>query len=129
MGRKEKKTDLYIFISGEGPAQLRGEGGFSDTSLPAQHKDFPFDPCQPLIDHWYRRWVLGRRFCLAGRTDVLVRTPLACVDLARQIRFRAWTVVGRIRRHVRRLLDGDHNVDKEVVAVVDNVQDEKSYND
>jgi len=106
--RREMKYHLYVFISGEGPTELGGEGGFPDSPLPAQYEDFPFDPSEPLVDHWNRRRVLGCRLGLTGRTDVLVRTPFAGVHLARQVRFCAWTVVGRVRRHVRRLLYGDH---------------------
>ena len=104
----KKKHHLHIFISGESPTQLGGESRFSNSSLPAQYEDFPFHPREPLVDHRDRRWVLGRRFGLARRTDVLVRTPLACIHLARQVRFRAWTVVGCVRRHIRRLLYREH---------------------
>ena len=112
--RREMKYHLYVFISGECPTELRGEGGFPDSPLPAQDKDLPFDPSKPLVDHRDRRRVLSCRLGLTGRTDVLVRTPLAGVHLARQIGFCAWTVVGRVRRHVRGLLYGDHTgiVDK-----------------
>jgi hypothetical protein len=102
------KTHLDVFISGESPAQLGGEGGFSDSSLPAQYEDLPFNPCKSLVDHRDRRRVLGCGFGLARRTDVLVRAPLACVYFARQVRFCAWTVVGCVRGHVRGLLYGDH---------------------
>ena len=107
--REEMKHHLYVFISGEGPTELGGKRRFSDPSFPAQYKDLPFNPCKPLVDHWDRRRVLRCcRFGLTRRTDVLVWTPFAGVHLARQVGFCAWTVVGRVRRHVRGLLYGDH---------------------
>ena len=120
-GGEKKKDYLHVFISSEGPAQLGGEGGFSDSPLPAQYEDFSFDPRKPFVDHWDRRRVLGRRFGLTRRTDVLVRTPFASVHLACQVRLGAWTVVGCIRRDVCWLLYGDHELIKGVIAV-DNVQ-------
>lgn len=112
--RREMKYHLYVFISGEGPTELGGEGGFSDSPLPAQYEDLPFNPSKPFVDHRDRRRVLCCRLGLTRRTDVLVRTALARVHLACQVGFCAWTVVGRVRRHVRRLLYGDHmkKVDK-----------------
>jgi hypothetical protein len=114
-GRWGKKSHLYVFICGESPTQLGGEGRFSNSPLPTQYQDFPFYPCEPLVDHRDRCRVLDRRFCLARRTDVLVRTSLACIHLARQVGFRAWTVVGCVCGHVRGLLHSDHVGEEEWV--------------
>lgn len=52
--KRRRDPHLDVFIGGESPTELGGEGGFPDPTLSAQYEDFPFDTGEPLVDHQER---------------------------------------------------------------------------